>query len=238
MASLLPLAVMAIAAGSAFAQGDPEALSGTMLNNPTKSWMQWQPKPTYAIDDLPDQYMGANRIPGYSEPQTGFNNCADEGWNQKSQCQTAWLNDVNDWCIWGPPDGGEVGATERIAVAYCTTDTHGTRLIPDGTITGAHFVRAARLHGILPIIDRCLPCVHHFPFLFLPYSCSSRHQAMSRSLVWATSPTSASLQVTPAVRWTRTVLMISAIQSVASSSPQQTPPAMASLGKRANGQTL
>lgn len=141
MALLFKVAFASIAIRTVVAQGDPEALTGKELNNPTKSWTQWQPKPTYALEKVPDQYMGANRIPKGGEPQTGFNQCADEGWNQKSQCQTAWLNSLEDFCIWGPPDGGEIGATERIAVAYCTTDKHGTRLIPDGTIKGAHFVR-------------------------------------------------------------------------------------------------
>jgi hypothetical protein len=122
------------------AQGDPEALVAGTKNNPTQSWSQWQPKPTYALEDLPQQYMGANRIPGGGEPQSGWNQCAQNKWNQKSLCQTAFINDLNDWCIWGPPEGGEIGSTERVAVAYCTTSKHGTRLIPDGTITGAHFV--------------------------------------------------------------------------------------------------
>ena len=133
-------ALLTFAAKGAVAQGDPEALVSGDFNKPTQSWQQWQPKPTYALEDLPDQFMGANRIPGGGEPQSGWNRCAENAWNQKSLCQTAWINDINDWCIWGPPDGGDIGSTERVAVAYCTTDKHGTRLIPDGTITGAHFV--------------------------------------------------------------------------------------------------
>lgn len=42
----------------------------------------------------------------------------------------------------GPPIAGvEVGSFERVAVAYCTKATHGTRLIPEGTLTGVHFVK-------------------------------------------------------------------------------------------------
>lgn len=140
MATLATIALVSLAVGKAFAQGDPEALTGSSFNQATKSWQQWQPKPTYGLNQLPDQYMGANRIPTGGEPQTGFNRCAKDAWNQKSQCQTAHINDVNDWCIWGPPEGGEIGSTERIAVAYCTTEKHGTRLIPDGTLTSIHFV--------------------------------------------------------------------------------------------------
>ena len=69
------------------------------------------------------------------------NSCASNAWNQESKCQTAWLNSLQDFCLWGPAEYGTVGEKERHGVAYCTTDRHGTRLIPDGTITGAHFVQ-------------------------------------------------------------------------------------------------
>lgn len=145
MASILTWTLASLAiSGTVLAQGDPEAAVAGTFNQPTKAWTQWQPKPTYALDKVPDQYMGANRVPSLpngGEAQTGWNRCAEGKWNQKSQCQTAYINDVNDWCIWGPPDGGDIGSTERIAVAYCTTNKHGTRLIPDGTLTSVHFLK-------------------------------------------------------------------------------------------------
>ncbi|CAO1625170.1 unnamed protein product [Sympodiomycopsis kandeliae] len=128
--------------------GNPSAETGQNLNKPTKSWQQWQPKPTYAFSDLPDQYMGPARAPptdtGFTWDQSGYNTCKQgEGqWHTNSTCQTAWLNSVDDFCIWGPPVAGvDVGTFEREAVAYCTKGTHGTRLIPDGTIKSVHFVR-------------------------------------------------------------------------------------------------
>lgn len=123
------------------AQGDEAAATGGQKNNPRKEWTQWQPKVTYELDALPIQYMGSNRIPGGGDPQYGWNQCANNTWNQQSKCQTAWINSIVDWCIWGPPEGGDIASTERIAVAYCTTGKHGTRVIPDGTITGAHFLK-------------------------------------------------------------------------------------------------
>lgn len=54
------------------------------------------------------------------------------------------MNSLDDWCIFAPPQPGPdsvIGNTERIEVAWCTADGHGTRLIPDGSITGAHFVQ-------------------------------------------------------------------------------------------------
>lgn len=154
--TLSSVLVSALLAGSVSAQqatgtrGDgPDARATTDLNRnqPTKSWTQWQPKATYALSELPDQYMGSNRIasgeggiPG-GEPQSGYNTCARNTWNQDSRCQTAWINSLDDFCLWGPAEYGTVGEKERSGVAYCTTDKHGTRLIPDGTITGAHFVK-------------------------------------------------------------------------------------------------
>ena len=54
------------------------------------------------------------------------------------------MNSIEDWCIFAPPKPGAdsvIGNTERIEVAWCTQSGHGTRVIPDGTITGAHFVQ-------------------------------------------------------------------------------------------------
>lgn len=54
------------------------------------------------------------------------------------------VNSVDDFCIFAPPEPGAdsvIGNTERIEVAWCIKPGYGTRLIPDGTITGAHFVQ-------------------------------------------------------------------------------------------------
>ncbi|KIJ61580.1 hypothetical protein HYDPIDRAFT_31186 [Hydnomerulius pinastri MD-312] len=74
--------------------------------------------------------------------QTGYNQCGT-GYNQTSECQNAYLNAVQDFCIWAPPEpgpGSAIGSTEQIEVAWCMKSGYGTRLIPDGTITGAHLV--------------------------------------------------------------------------------------------------
>ena len=54
------------------------------------------------------------------------------------------VNAIDDWCIFAPPTpgpGSTIGNTERIEVAWCIKPGYGTRLIPDGAITGAHFVQ-------------------------------------------------------------------------------------------------
>lgn len=81
--------------------------------------------------------------PEQSQPgQIGTNKCG-KGHNQTSLCQNSFINSVQDFCLYGPPQPGPdsvIGNTERIEVAWCIKDGYGTRLIPDGSITGAHFV--------------------------------------------------------------------------------------------------
>lgn len=43
--------------------GNPSAASGQTFNQPTSSWTQWQPKPTYAYSRLPDMYLGETGNP-------------------------------------------------------------------------------------------------------------------------------------------------------------------------------
>ncbi|CAO1634481.1 unnamed protein product [Parajaminaea phylloscopi] len=131
-------------------EGNPSAATGQTFNQPTKSWQPWQPKASYAYSALPDQYMGPNRgrplENGWSWSQSGYNRClqGEGSWNSKANCQTAWINSAEDFCVWGPPEPNTpVANFERIAVAYCTQPTHGTRLIPEGTLTGVHFVKTA-----------------------------------------------------------------------------------------------
>jgi hypothetical protein len=52
-----------------------------------------------------------------------------------------WMNDADDFCLWAPPENGTIGDTEREVVAWCTKSNRGTRVIPDGTLQGVHFVR-------------------------------------------------------------------------------------------------
>jgi hypothetical protein len=50
---------------------------------------------------------------------------------------------LSDFCFWAPPNPGhEVGEIEGEMVAWCTQPGHGTRVIPDGAITGVQFTKA------------------------------------------------------------------------------------------------
>ncbi|CCA67406.1 hypothetical protein PIIN_01237 [Serendipita indica DSM 11827] len=83
----------------------------------------------------------ASALPNQSQiGQTGTNNCGT-GSSASSMCQTLWLNGIDDFCLWGPPNTAVVGDSEREMVAYCTKPTHGARPIPAGTFSGVHWVK-------------------------------------------------------------------------------------------------
>ncbi|EJD45992.1 hypothetical protein AURDEDRAFT_113887 [Auricularia subglabra TFB-10046 SS5] len=82
-----------------------------------------------------------NQLPAKTQPnQSGTNQCGT-GSSNSSMCQTAWLNDVDDFCLWAPATTGTIGNKEREVVAYCTKSGRGARTIPDGSLSGVHFVK-------------------------------------------------------------------------------------------------
>lgn len=88
-------------------------------------------------------YLPSNAPAQSQQGQTGTNQCGTTA-NQTSICQNAYINSIDDFCIFAPPNPGAdsvIGNTERVEVSWCMKDGYGTRLIPDGTITGAHFVK-------------------------------------------------------------------------------------------------
>ncbi|KAF8593820.1 hypothetical protein BDV93DRAFT_610938 [Ceratobasidium sp. AG-I] len=89
-------------------------------------------------------YLPSN-VPAHTEEgQIGTNQCGTAN-SQDSLCQNLYINSVTDFCLWAPPysngKNSSVGETEQIEVSWCIKPGYGTRLIPDGTIKGAHFVQ-------------------------------------------------------------------------------------------------
>ncbi|KAF8608880.1 hypothetical protein BDV93DRAFT_433086 [Ceratobasidium sp. AG-I] len=74
--------------------------------------------------------------------QFGYNICNSTTEGPTSLCQTAMINSIDDFCLWGPPEPNSlIGNTEGEAVAWCTKPGRGTRLIPAGALTGVQFMR-------------------------------------------------------------------------------------------------
>ena len=93
-----------------------------------------QNKPNFNINSLPDKWE-AN--------QAGTNRCTKYGASsQNSLCQNVFINNANDFCLWGPINpNSQVGANEESVVSYCLKSGYGTRLIPNGAITGVQFLK-------------------------------------------------------------------------------------------------
>lgn len=108
------------------ANGNRIQLWGCSNNNPNQRW-----DTGYMFPAQPDQSQVG---------QTGTNNCRG-GSGPDSNCQTLVLNSLEDFCLWGPPTVQTVGDSEAYEVAWCLMGGHGTRVMPSGTITGAHFVK-------------------------------------------------------------------------------------------------
>ncbi|KAI0701073.1 hypothetical protein BC835DRAFT_1265429 [Cytidiella melzeri] len=89
---------------------------------------------TYTPEDAPKMTQ---------KGQEGTNQCGT-GSSQNSTCQNAYINSVDDFCLFAPPEAGPnsvIGNTERIEVSWCVKPGYGTRVMPDGAIKGAHFVQ-------------------------------------------------------------------------------------------------
>ena len=106
--------------------------------------------------------------------QLGYNICNSTTENQQSLCQTSWLNALDgalivstkytplsnhlqrtDFCLWAPPEyGREVGDIEGSMIAWCTKPGHGTRLIPEGALTGVQFMKTPDYVQVVGFIDQ------------------------------------------------------------------------------------
>jgi len=92
---------------------------------------------------------------GVRGPQYGYNVCNSTTEGQDSLCQTAFINSIEDFCLWAPPEPDSiVGNTEGEMVAWCTKPGRGTRLIPEGTLQGVQFVRAPAYVQVVGFIDQ------------------------------------------------------------------------------------
>ncbi|GAA5963072.1 hypothetical protein JCM3765_001758 [Sporobolomyces pararoseus] len=106
----------------------------------------------FDYNNLPYQ---ADTSTGVRGGQFGYNRCNATTENQESKCQTAIINSVDDFCLWAPPEPGEeVGNVEGEMVAWCTKEGHGTRIIPEGALTGVQFMRTPHYVQVVGQIDQ------------------------------------------------------------------------------------
>ncbi|TDL25847.1 hypothetical protein BD410DRAFT_819875 [Rickenella mellea] len=118
---------------------------------------------TQALEPLASKHFTYPNIPyqvtgdqgGIRGPQFGFNLCNSTTENQQSNCQTAFVNSIADFCMWSSDQPNDtVGESEAREVAWCTTPGHGTRVIPPGTITGAQWLYAKDYVQVVGFLDQ------------------------------------------------------------------------------------
>lgn len=101
---------------------------------------------------IPYQADADNLIRG---TQYGYNYCDDSTEGQDSKCQTSFLNYLDDFCLWAPPEPNSViGDTEGETVAWCTKPGRGTRLIPEGALTGVQFMKTPEYVQVVGFVDQ------------------------------------------------------------------------------------
>ncbi|KAM0748357.1 hypothetical protein T439DRAFT_382798 [Meredithblackwellia eburnea MCA 4105] len=90
-------------------------------------------------------------------PQSGYNLCNSTTEGADSECQTAIINSIADFCLWGSPttsDTGDIGDVEAAVVAYCTRSGHGARIMPAGTITAVQFMRTSAYIQVTGLLNQ------------------------------------------------------------------------------------
>jgi len=120
-------------------------VSGQTPTSPPSSTPTLGPSPlpltqySFQYPNLPEQVNPFNVGRG---PQSGYNICNSTTEGPNSECQTMFLNSIQDFCLWGSPKPkGVIGDVEAEVVAYCTKPGHGTRLMPPGTLTAVQFIK-------------------------------------------------------------------------------------------------
>ncbi|KZV66198.1 hypothetical protein PENSPDRAFT_655125 [Peniophora sp. CONT] len=90
-------------------------------------------------------------------PQSGYNICNSTTEGPESLCQTSYVNDLSDFCLWGPAKPNSViGDAEGEVVAWCSKAGHGTRVMPPGTLQGVQLLKAPDYVMITGMINQTL----------------------------------------------------------------------------------
>jgi hypothetical protein len=98
------------------------------------------PHPT----DAPYQIYPASGVQYVRGPQSGYNICNSTTEGQSSMCQTMYVNGLNDFCLWGPPEpNSTIADTEGEEVAWCVKTGYGARQMETGVITSAQLLQTS-----------------------------------------------------------------------------------------------
>ncbi|KAG1852720.1 hypothetical protein F4604DRAFT_1805206 [Suillus subluteus] len=141
----------------------PSALSSALLAVAAITLVHAQPDPADPTPLVDKHYAYPSGIPYQVDyntaalrgPQVGYNICNSTTENQSSMCQTSFVNHIDDFCLWAPPQpNSTIGDTEGQEVAWCTKPGHGTRLIPAGALQGVQLIKTPNYIQIAGFIDQ------------------------------------------------------------------------------------
>jgi len=131
------------------------ALFGVQVDAQTSSALEPLSSKHFTWPNVPFQVTGDQG--GIRGPQSGYNQCNSSTENQQSMCQTLFLNSLDDFCMWSSNMDGDtdtIGDGEAREVAWCTKKGHGTRIIPQGALTGAQWLYAKNYVQVVGYIDQ------------------------------------------------------------------------------------
>ncbi|SCV67417.1 BQ2448_5028 [Microbotryum intermedium] len=98
--------------------------------------------------------VNPNKPPVRTESgQIGYNDCYRRKDSPSAKCQTLYINSLTDFCLFAPRTKMTVGDAEPYVVSYCTAAGHGSRLMPKGTLKGAHYIRTPHYIQITGVGD-------------------------------------------------------------------------------------
>lgn len=144
----------------------PSALSSALLAVAAVSritFVNAQPDPADPTPLVDKHYAYPSGIPYQVDyntaairgPQVGYNICNSTTENQNSMCQTSFVNHIDDFCLWAPPQpNSTIGDTEGQEVAWCTKPGHGTRVMPAGALQGVQLIKTPNYIQIAGFIDQ------------------------------------------------------------------------------------
>jgi len=128
--------------------------------------------------------------------QQGYNICNDTTQLQTSMCQTAFVENIGDFCLWAPPNSNTtVGQDEGEMVAWCTK-RHGTRLIPNGALKGVQVLKTPDYLQFVGFIDQAQINLSHDDFggEMDPHGADNRGNPMG-GVVFSSNWTGSDIQV-------------------------------------------
>ncbi|KAH7097933.1 hypothetical protein BKA62DRAFT_751048 [Auriculariales sp. MPI-PUGE-AT-0066] len=134
---MFSLALISLISASSLVAAQADGPVPAANSNPTDTTQLRLVGKHFSFDALPFQAdtSAPTTNPVYRGPQSGYNNCTGRASSQDARSSTTF-------CVFAPADLSPIGDAEGEVVAWCTKPTHGSRVIPAGTLTGVQFIKA------------------------------------------------------------------------------------------------